>query len=871
MQGPRQVTNAGAEGLSAAEAARRLAADGPNVLPPPRRTPPWRLLVGQLTHLFALMLWAAAALALLAGLAPLAAAIVVIILLNGAFAFAQEYRADRAAQRLRELLPAKARVRRDGRLTSVDVGELVRGDLVLLEAGDKVSADLTLSLGHGLAVDESMLTGESVPVRPPDGGPLSAGTFVVQGEGEAVVAATGGGTRLAGIQAMTESAERPDSPLTIELRRLVRVIATIAVGVGISLAATSLLLGLGSTQALLFGVGVMVALVPEGLLPTVTLSLARGAQRMAHGNALVRRLDAVETLGATTYVCTDKTGTLTMNQMSVLDVWTPVGTVAITGTGYDPRGEADGPPDAVAAAAEAAAVAAACVHGHAVRKGDRWVAEGDPMEVALNVLARRLGSPVLGRASFRVPFRSETRYSAVVIDGVTQVIGAPDALLPHCRPGSAGDPVAVVDKLAGRGRRVLAVARSTAPLARNGRLDFTAGSLELLAVLGLEDPPRNDVGAALTACRTAGIRIAMVTGDHAGTATVIAREVGLFGDGGLVVAGADLPAGDDELGALLDRPDGVVIARVTPADKLRIARALRSRGHVVAMTGDGVNDAPALREADVGVAMGASGSDVARAAADLVLLDDHFASIVTAIKLGRATFSNVRRFLTYHLTDNVAELAPFAVWALTGGSVPLAIGVLQVLALDIGTDMLPALALGVEPAGRHTLAGPALYHRLVDRPLVLRAFALLGPTEAVLSMGAFIVVLLQSGWRFGETPSAGVLAAASGTTFAVIAVAQMGNAFACRSESRPITQLVPFGNPALLVAIGAELLLLATFLGLPQLADLLGGSWPSATGWLWAAGSALVVIAVDTLSKRIRRSRRARGAGDVWRTGRQHA
>ncbi|MDX6283266.1 MAG: hypothetical protein QOH03_4337 [Kribbellaceae bacterium] len=852
-----QILTDRAKGLESAEAARRLVADGPNVLPAPRRVPPWRLLLRQFTHLFAIMLWVAAGLALLADLAPLALAIVAIIILNGVFAFAQEYRADRAAQRLRDLLPARARVLRDGRLTGVDVTDLVCGDLVLLQPGDKVSADLTLVTAHGLAVDESLLTGESVPVRPPGGGDLSAGTFVVQGEAEAVVVATGGDTRLAGIQVLTESADRPDSPLTVELHRLIRVIAVIAVAVGLTLAVASLILGLELTQALLFGVGVMVALVPEGLLPTVTLSLARGAQRMARGNALVRRLDAVETLGATTFICTDKTGTLTMNQMSVLEVWTAAGTVTIRGTGYNPEGQGSGSAAAMNLASSAAASAVSCVRGRTVRKADRWVAEGDPMEVALDVLARRLKVSGVDSAAItaRVAFDTSTRYSAVVADGIAQVIGAPDALLRYCLKTPDSDALVAINDLAGRGYRVLAVARWVDPVLKDGLLDLSGPCLELAAVLGLQDPPRDDVRPAFEACRVAGIRIAMVTGDHIGTAATIARQVGLLGPNGLVVAGADLPAGDDELGALLDRDDGVVVARVTPHDKLRIARALRGRGHVVAMTGDGVNDAPALREADVGVAMGASGSDVARAAADVVLLDDRFASIVAAIELGRATFSNVRRFLTYHLTDNVAELAPFAVWALTGSSIPLAIGVLQVLALDIGTDMLPALALGVEPPAKGTLIGVAGNRRLIDRALLVRAFAVLGPVEALLSMSAFVAVLMGEGWRFGDIPAAGDLAVASGTAFAVIAIAQMANAFACRSETRPVTPRTFGGNRLLLAAVAVELVLLAAFLGLPAVSAQLGGGWPSLTGWSWAVASAIVLLGADAAHKKFRSSR----------------
>ncbi len=842
-------------GLSAAEAARRLVADGPNELPAPRCTPTWRILAGQLTHLFALMLWVAAGLAMAAGLAPLAVAIVVIVILNGVFAFAQEYRADRAAERLRDLLPARVQVIRDGEVTSVDATQLVLDDLVVLSAGDRVSADLRLATVHALAVDESMLTGESVPVRPSSGKQVFAGTFVVQGEADAVVTAVAGNTRLAGIQTLTESADRPPSPLTVELHRLIRVIAVIAVAVGISLTVASMLLGLSVSKALLFGVGVMVALVPEGLLPTVTLSLARGAQRMAHGNALVRRLDAVETLGATTYVCTDKTGTLTMNQMEVLEVWTPSGSVTMRSHGYDPESTAEGDRAAIQATARAAASAIACIRGRAVRSKDRWVAEGDPMEVAVDVLARRLGVPPVDRATIthRVTFTSETRYSAVVVSGNTVVIGAPDALMPYCRTNGGPDATAAVDSLASRGRRVLAVAQASGVLVHDGQLELSADALELLAVVGLEDPPRTDVHAALAACRRAGVRIAVVTGDHAATAEVVAREVGLLGPDGLVVTGNELPDDDERLGDLLDRDDGVVVARVTPEDKLRIARALRKRGHVVAMTGDGVNDAPALREADVGIAMGASGSDVARASADLVLLDDHFASIVTAIRLGRATFSNVRRFLTYHLADNVAELAPFVAWALTGSSIPLAIGVLQVLALDIGTDVLPALALGVERPGANVLDGPARHHRLVDRALLVRAFGVLGLTEAVVAMTAFVVILSGHGWHFGAEPSGAALAVASGTAFAVIALMQMANALACRSERSTIFKVGFTTNRTLLLALAIELVLLAVFLGIPPVADLLGGGWPSSLGWLFAGIGVITLLLVDTSTKLLRR------------------
>jgi magnesium-transporting ATPase (P-type) len=734
-------------GLRTAEAERRAAQAGPNRLPRPPRPSALAQLARQLTHLLALLLWVAAGLALLAGLPPLAVAIVVVVVLNAAFAFAQEYRADRSAERLDALLPAAARVRRDGRLRTVDAEELVTGDVVVLEPGDRVAADMRVLVAHGLTLDESLVTGESVPAPRDVGDRIMAGTFVVQGECDAVVVAIGADTTIAGISALTRTATRPPSPLTVRLDGVVRVVAVVAVATGTALGIAGLVLGLSPTESFLFAVGVTVALVPEGLLPTVTLSLARGAQLMAHRNALVRRLDAVETLGATTYICTDKTGTLTQNRMAVVEVWTPHGRVVRRARGYEPTSDETGPDAARACAADASHSAATCVKGRVARRQDGWVADGDPMEAALHCWASASGwVETVEPAQLRRPYSPDRMLSSVVRDGTSHVLGAPEQVLRRTTPvPGAADALA---ELTGRGQRVMAVARGRWEPGTDPALAETG--LELLALVGLEDPPRPDVSEALVACRRAAIRVAMVTGDHANTAAAVAREVGLLDADGIVVDGHRLPADDAELGALLDRDGGVVVARVTPADKLRIAKVLRERGHVVAMTGDGVNDAPALREADVGVAMGASGSDVAREAADLVLLDDHFATIVGAVELGRATFTNVRRFLTYHLADNVAELAPFAAWALTGGQLPLALSVLQVLALDIGTDMLPAVGLGAEPPSRRVMQGPARVGALVDRHLLGRAFGVLGLTEAAWSMTAFVVVLVAGGWGWAR-------------------------------------------------------------------------------------------------------------------------
>ncbi|WP_280217167.1 cation-translocating P-type ATPase [Nocardia neocaledoniensis] len=826
-------------GLTDAEAAARHRRDGANTLP--ESPPPNRIaqFAAQLTHFFAAMLWTAAALALVAGMPALAIAIACVVILNGVFAFVQEFRADRAAQRLRDLLPVRATVRRGGRVVTVDSSELVVGDLLVLEAGDRICADATLLAAH-VAVDESMLTGEAESVERGAGAPVLAGTYVVAGHGEAEISAIGSATRLASLAAVTARATRPPSPLTRQLHRVVRLVALIAVLVGVSAFGVFAALGQDLSESLLFAIGVTVALVPEGLLPTVTLSLARAGQRMARQNALVRRLEAVETLGATTFICTDKTGTLTRNEMQVVEVWTPRGPVTLDGAGYGPDATLTGAEDALAAARTAADSAARCSpDAHAQLAHGQWVPIGDPMEVAVHVLAARVGAPTPPAPRQRAPFDTHTRRASVVDAEGEHITGAPEAVFALCDSGTEEAAARVADMTA-RGLRVLAVARAAA-----------GTSPRLLGVLGMEDPPRPDVAPAIAACRDAGIRVAMVTGDHPGTAAAIAEQVGLFGPDRVVVSGADLPDDDERLASMLDR-GGVVVARVAPEQKLRIAAVLQQRGHVVAMTGDGVNDGPALRTADIGIAMGASGTDVAREAADLVLLDDHFGTIVAAIQLGRATFANIRRFLTYHLTDNVAELAPFALWAASAGTIPLGITVLQVLALDIGTDMLPALALGAEPPNPRTMSGPPKVGTLIDRTLLRRVFGVLGPTEAAVGMGTYLTVLLVAGWRFGDEVSPGTLASASGALFVAIVLGQLSNAFACRSETRWVGAVGWRGNPLLLATVAIEIGLLVVFLWVPPLPTLLGGAPPGPLGWVLAAGAIPALLAADTAHKALR-------------------
>ncbi|HEX6888432.1 MAG TPA: cation-transporting P-type ATPase [Candidatus Nanopelagicales bacterium] len=868
----------GLTGLTHAEALARLDEVGHNLLPGPDRVPVWRRLLEQFVHFFALLLWGAALLALVGGMPVLAVAIAAVILVNGVFAFVQQHRAERATEALRDLLPARVTVLRDGAEQQVTADLVVPGDLVMLDAGDRVPADLRCIRAESTLVDTSTLTGESIPREAGAGDPLLAGCFVLQGRALAVVEATGAGTQFGRIAALTRT-DRPETPLERDIRKLVRTLALIAAGVGGAFFLLMLLLGVPAADGFIFGVGVTVALVPEGLLPTVTLSLALGAQRMATQHALVRRLDSVETLGATTFICTDKTGTLTENRMNVVAVWTPGGAAEVEARGYQTSGPvtysaegARGPVGRAVAVAQWASTPPEDVEGRAV---------GDPMELAIWALAERIAGegrvagegriagPGAGEAAAgepparaiiappaqvlaHLPFDANRRMAVGVLADRLACKGAPEAVLAACASVPTGTQAALKAMLA-RGLRVLAVAEGpNAGWLGGNRPHDTPRDLELRGLLGYHDPPREGVGEAIAACRRAGVRLAMITGDHPTTARAVARQIGLaLPDSPVLVAG-ELPADQQLLAAMVDH-DGVVLARATPEDKLRITQALQSRGHVVAMTGDGVNDAPALKLADIGVAMGRSGTEVAREAADLVLLDDHFATIVAAVRQGRETFLNVRRFLTYHLTDNVAELAPFVLWALSGGRIPLALGVMQILALDLGTDTLPATALGAERSGHRVLDHPPVRGRLLDRAVALRAFGILGPAEAVVEMVVFFAALWVAGWRRGEPfPGGSVLAAASGGAFLTVVVMQMANAQACRSSRLPAWRIGLTSNRFLLLAQAATATFVLLTLLVPPLARILGQAWPPAAVLPLALSGVPLLLALDALWKRRR-------------------
>ena len=842
------------QGLSAADAAAVLRREGPNRMPTVRPTPVWRQFSAQLFHFFALMLWVAGGLAVVAGMPQLGIAIFVVIVVNGTFAFVQEFRAEHAAEKLNDLLPEHTIVRRDGVNVDIPALGIVRGDLVVLHAGDRVCADMTVVTSESLTVDTSMLSGESVPAETAVNDPIFAGCFVTKGEASALVIATGTDTRLASLAALTREGKRPTSPLQHELTRVVRTIALLAVGIGASFFVLSVLLGGSARHGFLFAVGVTVALVPEGLLPTVTLSLAAAAQEMARRHALVRHLESVETLGSTTFICTDKTGTLTSNQMSAREVWTPSGITRISGDGYEPVGHVESTLEAKAAAVTLATAGVLSSDDLVLCRQGEWVPEGEPLEAALATLAHRLDIDVdkMVASSSRVrtfAFDAHRRMMTVVIGHTSYTKGAPESVLPLCQavPG-ADDAVA---NMTGRGLRVIAVATGTTNAA-SPDVTSVESELVLLGLVAIEDPPRPSVRDALAACRRAGIRVAMLTGDNARTASAIAREVGLTTSDVEAISGKDLPEDLTALGELVDQPQGVVLSRVTPEDKLRIAHALQQRHHVVAMTGDGVNDGPALHAADIGIAMGKSGTDVARAAADLVLLDDDFGTIVAAVSLGRVTFANMRRFLTYHLVCNMAELTPFVLWAVSGGRFPLILGVLQILCFDLGVDVVPALALGVERQGKGNVDTPLGGRHLIDRRVLFRAFVVLGPIESALEIVVFLLVLQHEGWRFGATfPAGHELAQASGAAFATVVFCQIGVAFACRSATQWPGALGWWSNRTLLAGIAIALGLLAALEFFRPAARLLGQAAPPLWGWVLAIAGLPIMLASDLAHKKL--------------------
>jgi len=790
-------------GLSEAEAARRLASYGPNSPVRAVRTRPLLAFAANFIHTLALLLWFAAGLAFAGGAPELGGAIVAVVVVNGVFAFLQEYRAQQVVQSLMRSVAVRARVVRNGVEMGLAAEALVPGDVIRVAAGDITPADAILLADDNLTLDLSMITGESKPVERSAAAAaiadeatlvdlaavLPGGAAVSTGTAEAVVCATGPDSTMGRVASLVEGVERGDSILEKQVADLSMVTAIIAVVAG----AGTLLLTAAFTEtpfvaALTFATGVIVALVPEGLLPTLSVSLAIGARRMAARGAAVRRLSAVEVIGSVTVICTDKTGTLTQNAISVLGIVTEDGA------------------DAGAHPLEAAILC------NDARVADDGFA-GDPVDVALLRFAAARGSDVMAirAASTRVadvPFDAKHRYMSVTCerDGrrFDYIKGAPEEVLALTRAKPTPALEKAIEEVTQRGDRVLLLA-----------LVEPGAPPEILGLVRMFDPPRPEVPAAIAAARRAGIRIVMLTGDHPVTASTVATTIG-FGAGDMtVVEGRQLDGlADSGLLAILRRD--AIFARIDPAQKLRIVTLLRRSGEVVVVTGDGINDAPALRAADVGVAMGLRGSEVAKQAADVVLADDNFATIVAAIEEGRAIKANIRRFVSYVFTSNVAELLPFLLFIFL--PVPLPLAVIQVLAIDLGTDLLPALALGTEAASNFVMESrPEPPHRaLLTRALFVKTFLFYGLIEAVLGIAAFFTYYLWSGWRPFEAMDESILREASTLTFLGIVSGQIGCLFASRDGSL-WRRLSLRSNGWVAVGLGFELALALAFVYLPGL------------------------------------------------------
>ena len=812
-------------GLSAAEAARRLAAEGPNRLeevPPPSLA---ALFARQFRGLVIWVLLGAAAVSLALRDWPEAIAIVGIVLLNAVVGVSQERRAESALAALRTMTAPRARVVRDGHSVMVPSETIVRGDLLVVEAGDVVAADAEVVESADLHVNEAIVTGESLPVRRREGDRLLAGTAVTRGQGRAVVTATGMATEMGRIARMIETAGQDATPLQRRLDAVSRHLVLLAGGIVAVVFVLGVLRGVPLVEMVLAALSLAVAAIPEGLPAVVTLALAVGVQRMARRRALVRRLPAVETLGSAQLVATDKTGTLTVGRLEVRRTWTPDG---------DAR--------------RLLHAAAAC--NDAELNGD--VAVGDPTETALLVAAAALGidrrdieaaEPRVGE----VPFDSSRKRMAVgrrTGGAVTAYVkGAPEVILPRCT-GAPADAAATVDAFARDALRVLAVAVRDLP-GGVWRPEEADRDLTLVGLVGLADAPRPEAADAVARCRAAGVRVVMITGDHPATAAAVAREVGILEEGDEVLTGADLDRLDE---AGLDRAIGraAVFARVLPEHKLRIVRAVKRAGLVVAMTGDGVNDAPAVREASVGIAMG-SGTEVTKQAADIVVTDDNFASIVNAIEEGRRIFDNIKKTLLYLLAGNAGEILVMLLAALVG--LPLPLLPVQILWVNLVTDGLPALALATERVEPEALTRPP--RRLDD------GFADARFVRRLVLAGAAIGLVSLLGFWLGYR-SSGDADEGRSLAFAVLVVSHVIWALAARSWTRVALGPALFTNARLLAVVVGTLVLQVLVESVPAVAAFLGVDALDLDDWLLAGGLGLVpAVAVD-LSKGIERWRASR-------------
>ncbi len=856
-------------GLSSDTATQRLAVYGDNELREPERVSPWWLLLEQFQNVLIVILLVATVLSAFLGHAVEAITIAVIVMFAVLLGFTQEFRAERAIQALRRMAAPLASVLRDGREVEVPARDVVPGDVILLRAGDRVPADVRLVESVNLKIDEAVLTGESLavekqtaPLTLPDA-PLGdrrnlgfAGTAVTYGRGRAVVVATGMQTEFGKIAQLLQTVETGRTPLQENLDRVGRKLAHAA----FAIVGVIVLLGLWRGQPLLemliFGVALAVAVVPEALPAVVTISLAMGVQRMVRRHALVRRLPVVETLGSTSVICSDKTGTLTKDEMTVRRILVTGQLVEVSGVGYEPHGQFSWqgqplePTPPLRRLLQAATLASDARIVHDESDG-RWHLQGDPTEGALVVAAAKAG---LNKGNLdaqyprvdEIPFTSETKRMTTLHTEPAGVVafckGAPEVLLPSCGRQLTADGEIPLDaagrdrildmarSLAGEALRVLAVAQRAGATRENAERDIT-----FLGLLGMIDPPRPEARAAIQTCELAGIKPVMITGDHPLTAEAVARELGLLKHG-RVVTGPELEMwSDEQLEQAVDTIE--VYARVSPAHKLRVVTAWQQQGHIVAMTGDGVNDAPALKKADVGVAMGITGTDVSREAAAMMLTDDNFASIVAAVEEGRGIFGNIKKYLMYLLSSNVGEIGLMAGATLAG--LPLPLSAVQILYVNLATDGLPALALAVDPPEDDLMR---------RRPRDPRRGIFTAPVVTLMLVGgcwSALVNLLLFVWARQSGRSS---EEAMTMTFVSLVLIQFFKAYNFRSDRHSVLRR-PFANRWLNVAVLWELMLLLLVIYLPFLEGAFGTFALTWTDWTIIVALAFSVSPVLELTK----------------------
>lgn len=865
--------NSRMEGLTASEVQEYQHKYGKNVISEKKKKSILLVFLSNFISVMAILLWVGGIVAFLADMPQLGVAIWLVNLINGVFSFWQEFRASKATEALKRMLSSYARVIRDKQEQQILTEDLVPGDIIILAEGDKISADARLLESSDLQTDQSTLTGESNPVRKTQDPVLReglsrseipnlifTGTSVASGTAKAVVISIGMDTMFGQIAHLTQTMKEVQSPLQKELDKLTKQISILAVSLGVVFFVAAVFFVKDSVaKSFVFSLGMIVAFIPEGLLPTVTLSLAMAVQRMAKEHALVKRLSAVETLGCTSVICSDKTGTLTQNEMTVCNLWLPDQELEVTGLGYAPTGKITSNGKEVSADRDGSlhrllTAASLCSNARIVppnEENSRYTVLGDPTEACLGVAARKAGidveqegllTPRIRELSFdsRRKRMSTVHQLVKPVDGCSRVAyikGAPKEVMELCtgiyRQGiradiTDNDRIEIMkanDRYARNGLRVLAV--SCRYLSREDGLpaalsaytpELVEQQMIFIGLVVMADPPRPEVAAAVALCHNADIRIIMITGDYGLTAESIARRIGIIsGEHPKIVSGVELgELTDPELKAILK--EEVIFARVAPEQKYRVVCNLQEMGEIVAVTGDGVNDAPALKKADIGVAMGISGTDVAKEAADMILTDDNFASIVRAIEEGRAVYSNIRKFLLYILNSNVPEAVPSAAFLFSRGGIPLPLTVMQILTIDLGTDMMPALGLGTELPEEGIMDRPPRprNENLLNKKLVVKAFLWYGMLEAAVSMGAYFFVNFLNGWPGVPLASSGpVYIQATTMTLAAIVFCQIGAVMNCRTETQSVFKAGLFKNKRVLLGIAIEILLLCAIIYMP--------------------------------------------------------